>query len=77
MSKTAYIPAKDKHLTEAIKKQLQEAQFNGLAKGAKTMCATVIKKLEKVTETSSQEEMYAAIEAVRVFCNTALGLTSN
>lgn len=77
MNKKNYIPPKDKHLTEAITKQLQEARFAGLSVGAKTMCSAVIKKLEEVTEDSSKEDMYAAIEAVRTFCGTALGLTSN
>lgn len=77
MNKKNYIPPRDKHLTEAITKQLQEARFAGLSVGAKTMCASVIKKFEEITEDSSKDDMYAAIEAVRTFCNTALGLTSN
>jgi hypothetical protein len=77
MNKKTYNPPRDKHLTEAIQQQLKDAQFKGLATGAKTMCATVIKKLEEITEDSSKEDMYTAIEAVRTFCNTALGLTSN
>lgn len=77
MNKKNYIPPRDKHLTEAITKHLQEARFAGLSVGAKTMCSAVNKKLEEVTEDSSKEDMYAAIEAVRAFCNTALGLASN
>ena len=77
MKQRSFIPPKDKHLTEAIQKQLSEAQYRGMAVGAKTMCSAVIKKLEEVTEDSSKEDMYAAIEAVRTFCGTALGLTSN
>lgn len=77
MNKKNYIPPRDKHITEAIQQQLQEAHFKGLATGAKTMCGAVVGKLEVITEDSSKEDMYAAIEAVRVFCGTALGLTSN
>ena len=77
MNKKIYNPTRDKHLTEAIQQHLKDAQFRGLATGAKTMCATVMQKLEEVTENSSKEDMYAAIEAVRTFCGTALGLTSN
>ena len=77
MKKKPYIPPRDKHLTEAITKQLRESQYNGMAVGAKTMCSAVLKKLEEVTEDSSKEEMYAAIESVRTFAGTALGLTSN
>lgn len=77
MNKKNYIPVKDKHITEAIQTQLQEAHFKGLSTGAKTMCSAVVKKLEEVTEESSKEDMYTAIESVRAFCGTALGLASN
>jgi hypothetical protein len=77
MTKKTYNPPRDKHLTEAIQQQLKGAQRRGLATGAKTMCAAVTKKLEEITEDSSKEDMYAAIEAVRTFCGTALGLASN
>lgn len=77
MTKKTYHPTRDKHLADAIQQQLKDAQFRGLATGAKTMCATVIKKLEEVTDDTSKEDMYAAIETVRDFCNTALGLASN
>lgn len=77
MTKKTFTPPRDKHLTEAIQQQLKEARFHGLSTGAKTMCAAVTKKLEEVTEDSSKEDMYAAIEAVRTFCGTALGLASN
>lgn len=77
MSKKNYFTAKDKHLTEAIKSQLQESQFRGMSIGAKTMCSAVLKKLEDVTEETSKEDMYAAIEGVRTFCGTALGLSKS
>lgn len=77
MKKKNYIPPRDKHLTEAIQKQLQEARFAGLSVGAKTMCSAVIKKLEEVTEDSSKEDMYSAIKSVREFCGTALGLSTS
>lgn len=77
MKQKQYMPSKDKHLTEAIQQHLREAQYRGLSVGAKTMCSTVMKKLEEITNESSAEDMYAAIEAVRSFCSTALGLASN
>lgn len=77
MKKQNYIPKNDKRITEVIQKQLQEAHFKGMSTGAKTMCSAVLKKLEDVTEETTKEEMYAAIESVRQFCGTALGLTAS
>lgn len=79
MKQKTYNKQKDKHLTEAIQKQLQRAQFNGIAVGTKTICSVVIKKFADITEESSKEEMFDAIEKVRAFCNVPLATeeTSN
>ena len=72
MKQKIYNKSKDKHLTEAIKHQLQRSQFNGIAVGTKTICSVIVKKLESITEESSKEEMFDAIEKVRTFCNVPL-----
>ena len=72
MGKQFYNNPKDKHLTESIKVQLQKAQFNGMSIGVKTVSSVVIRKLEHITENSSNEEMLAAIKEVRDFCNVPL-----
>lgn len=76
MKQKTFNKQKDKHLTEAIQKQLHRAQFNGISVGTKTICSVVIKKLEDITEESSKEEMFDVIEKVRAFCNVPLE-TSN
>lgn len=72
MKQKMFNKQKDKHLTEAIQKQLQRAQFNGISVGTKTICSVVVKKLEDITEESSKEEMLDVIEKVRAFCNVPL-----
>ena len=79
MKHKVYNKSKDKHLTEDIQKQLQRAQVNGISIGTKTICSVVIKKFADITEESSKEEMFDAIEKVKAFCNVPLATeeTSN
>lgn len=64
---------RDKHVTEAIKDQLQKARVQGMLGGAKAICSVVLKRIADVNEESSKEELLAAVEEVRQFCKKSLG----
>lgn len=77
MKQKIYNKSKDKHLTEAIQKQLQASQVNGMVVGAKSICSVVMKKIEFINAESSKDEMLDAIEKVRAFCNVPLTTDSS